>query len=204
MDDNIARTEAAITAQVAVMAEIAERASAAVAEWLVERWQEEVRDAVRDHPETTKKLSASGELTQLKADVAELCERASEVAAARLDDPALWPHRFAEITDESHERQSFNSYGSGIPQGTEESLRRAIGEVGRLLVPAGLTENNDRWRLIGDDYRYPYAVTWPGSVRAVFKEYGLANGVLGGLERDLSRSRTEKTESEAEDLWDNA
>lgn len=190
----------------------------AAVEWLVGWWDGQVRTAIEADPWRVLDQLGPGGVAELKARVEQLKASAPEFVKERLARSALWVHRsstdeliqLARAGLEAFERPYYLS-GRGV-QRVEEELRRIAGELGPLLVTAGL----GRFHLGGDPAggawrrpteggaRYMKEIEWsPGLVRAV-QVYAHHVSTLFIAVRDLDDLRRAHATSQAVRLWDEA
>lgn len=175
-------------------------AAEVVARW----WETAARDATKKYPERAVELGKDG-IGDLKSKLAELQARAPEIVVKHLGpESAVWrlKDEGQSSSDKSYVYNPYEVRDDNVPSVFADELRKVLGEVGSLLVEAGLG-TREEWPGRG----YPYGLWFRRDLEplaASSARYAAAYKTAVVARRHLASVEKAKAEARAESLWDEA
>jgi hypothetical protein len=140
------------------------------------------------------------------------------VAKLHLDVDKFWAHRLTPeklLAKGEHQYAYMGSHHGRIPRmGNEwdDGLRSALGEVGSVLITAGLAEaipayarggTISKWRRgAGGELQFAHAVEAPGDVQHIGVAYGEQFRVLMQAITALAQAQKKRADAVAANAWD--
>lgn len=185
------------------------------AEWFVKKAQE----YATKKPDVTMHLGKE-QLTLMKVKVNTLAENADKLVISALIEPNLWWHKTPRMNVDAaaYEHLGNDKVGNKFPEVLDKAVRRALGELGKILEEFGygVTTRNNRvsypefWFECLDescsDVRpfFPHLYEWSEEMQYTIMKYDAIYKKAISLFEEITQLKEEKMKQEAKALWDNA
>lgn len=177
------------------------------AQFLTSWYEEKARDEIKRNSEVTNKIGKD-QLAFLKKKLRDLQEKVKDVVTEFLGKEDLWWHK-------SHGEQQYSFHGYSPPDIFRKGLRLAAGQLAPIMEEFGYFSKDDPehyfWRdrdfkgiipIESNQPYYPFMIEWSPAINNSIADYNEAHMSCQKILEDIKRLEKEKSQKQAEDLWD--
>lgn len=175
-----------------------------------EFYQSHINEAIKNRADRIQQLNDAGNLSTVKTELKNFVANASSIVNRYLSSNNLWDHKKVPTAAPSLDFSEYAVYSSYPPRRVDDAFRFILGAVGESLTKHGLGENRQGyvnfWKMdySNNAYKYNSAYSISKDLKNAFDRYNKLHEQLRNNWTELTQALRLKTQSEAQNLWDQA